>query len=449
LGEELKQLKPSELAKTVEKLEIDVRNLGDELAACRARIQDLRQVSSELVAAGPVCPVCESPLSESKREDLLKRRNEQLEAHRERGAKLEAQLKKLEEELHRKLELQRRTMLLAKEVEDLPAFDAERLKLEAQLQKFEKELIDARGEVKKLQSDLDRAASEADRLHERLLSAKQTLQLRLDFDKLELEHKQRLAERLSMQRELWRLRKAYDEAQLKKLEKHLEELIRAHERLKTELVGKEQLMVEKQKLIDSVKEKRAMLERLEVEVKHLKHAVNALEAIKTALARTQTSLRRDFIEAVNGAMGELWGDIYPYGDFTGVRLAVEGGERSADYVLQLRDRSGNWAPVEGIASGGERTDACLALRIAFAVVLAPALSWLVLDEPTHNLDAEGIQELAAVLRERIPEVVQQVLLITHEERLEAAVSGYLYRFSRNKDTDEPTKIEQVALPEAV
>jgi DNA repair exonuclease SbcCD ATPase subunit len=148
-------------------------------------------------------------------------------------------------------------------------------------------------------------------------------------------------------------------------------------------------------------------------------------------------------------MGELWGDIYPYGDFTGVRLAVEGGERSADYVLQLRDRSGNWAPVEGIASGGERTDACLALRIAFAVVLAPALSWLVLDEPTHNLDAEGIQELAAVLRERIPEVVQQVLLITHEERLEAAVSGYLYRFSRNKDTDEPTKIEQVALPEAV
>jgi len=150
---------------------------------------------------------------------------------------------------------------------------------------------------------------------------------------------------------------------------------------------------------------------------------------------------------VNGAMGELWEDIYPYGDFTGIRLEVEGGERSADYVLQLRDRAGNWVSVEGLASGGERTDACLALRIAFAIVLAPALSWLVLDEPTHNLDAEGIQELAVVLRERIPEVVRQVLLITHEERLEAAVSGYLYRFSRDKDADQPTKIEQAAAPE--
>jgi hypothetical protein len=45
--------------------------------------------------------------------------------------------------------------------------------------------------------------------------------------------------------------------------------------------------------------------------------------------------------------------------------------------------------------------------------------------------------------------VKQVLLITHEERLEAAVSGYLYRFVRNKELDEPTKVEQVTAPEAL
>jgi DNA repair exonuclease SbcCD ATPase subunit len=73
----------------------------------------------------------------------------------------------------------------------------------------------------------------------------------------------------------------------------------------------------------------------------------------------------------------------------------------------------------------------------------------VLDEPTHNLDSEGIQELAVALRERIPEVVKQVLLITHEERLEAAVSGYLYRFIRNKELDEPTNVEQVTAPDAL
>lgn len=446
-SEELEQLKPQELTKLVEKLEADVRGAGDELAACRARMQDLQQASVELKAAGSTCPVCESPLTGDKKEGLLKQREGQLEEQRKRATKLEKQLVKLNEEFRQKVELQRRLMLLAKEIEDLPALSAERAQLEQQLQSLGRELVGTRATMEKLQSDFDRARQEADKLREQLLASKQTLQLRSDFDQLKLEHKQRLAERLKVQRDLWQLKRTYDESQVKELERRLEGLIRTQERLKTELVGREQLLVEKRKLVDSIREKREMLERYGVEIKYLKQATEALESIKAALARTQTTLRREFIEAVNGAMGELWEDIYPYGDFTGIRLEVEGGERGADYVLQLRDRTGNWVPVEGIASGGERTDACLALRIAFAIVLAPALSWLVLDEPTHNLDAEGIQELAVVLRERIPEVVRQVLLITHEERLEAAVSGYLYRFSRDKDSDQPTKIEQAAAPE--
>jgi len=445
--EELELLKPEELAKLVERLEADVRMTGDELAAFRARIQDLQQAAMELRAAGPTCPVCESPLPKDKKEDLLKQREGHLEEHRKQAAELEERVVKLNEELRRKVELQRRSMLLAKEIEDLPALEAEHHQLEEQLQGLGEELVGARAALEKLRSDFDLARQGADKLHEQRLSAKQMLQLRLDLDQIESEHKQKLAERLGVQRDLWQLKRTYDEAQVKELERRLEGLIRTHERLKTELVGREQVMAEKQRLVDSIREKREMLERYGIEIKYMRQAIEALESIKAALARTQMTLRREFIEAVNGAMGELWEDIYPYGDFTGIRLEVEGGERGADYVLQLRDRMGNWVPVEGIASGGERTDACLALRIAFAIVLAPALSWLVLDEPTHNLDAEGIQELAVVLRERIPEVVRQVLLITHEERLEAAVSGYLYRFSRDKDADQPTKIGQAVAPE--
>jgi hypothetical protein len=51
------------------------------------------------------------------------------------------------------------------------------------------------------------------------------------------------------------------------------------------------------------------------------------------------------------------------------------------------------------------------------------------------------------MRERLPEVVRQILLITHEERLESAVSGYLYRFQRDKSKDEPTRVEQATTPE--
>ncbi len=447
LSEELEKLRLQDLTKLIEKLQLGSRSAGDELAASHARAQDLQQVMDELAAAGSTCPVCESPLEEAKKQQLLEGRRGQLEAKLKRVAELEARVKELNKNLNEKLELQRKAQLLAKEVEELPAREAERSQLLQQLQTSEQELPGAQAEAKKLTVEAEGARKEAEALREQFTAAKQILQLRLDLDQLELEHKQKLAERLRVQRELWQVKRTYDEARAKEIERHHEELIRTHERLRTELIGKEQLIAEKRKLIESIREKRELIARCEAEVKQLEDAARALTTIQTALARTQTEMRREFIDGVNETMNELWESVYPYGDFTGIKLAVEGGERGSDYVLQLRDRAGNWVPVEGVASGGERTDACLALRTAFAIVLAPSLSWIVLDEPTHNLDEEGIQELARVLREHLPEIVRQIIIITHEQRLEEAVSGYLYRFSRNKDADEPTKTERVTVPE--
>jgi exonuclease SbcC len=446
LRSELEGLRIQELVDSIEGLQAEMREVSDELAATRARLQDLEQTSNELAMAGSTCPVCESPLPEDRKRQLLEDRGARIENYRKRTARLQERLSELQELLNQKLELQRRAVLISKEVEDLQMLEVERSQIEQEIRGLKEGLASARVEADALRSEVDRQRREMEKLRERLQETKQLLYLREDLDRLELEHKRKLAESLRVRRELWQLGRAYDETRAEELEARWEELIRIHERLKAELAGKEQLIAERRKLIESLREKKAMIARYEVELKYLQQAVEALQKIQLALSRTQVSLRRAFIEAVNEAMAELWGDIYPYGDFTSIRLAVE-GEGKGDYVLQLRDRFGNWLPVEGIASGGERTCACLALRIAFAIVLAPALSWLVLDEPTHNLDAEGIQELATALRERVPEIVRQVLLITHEERLEAAVSGYLYRFSRDKDTDQPTKIEQVVAPQ--
>jgi len=446
-SEELEKLNPQELEKRIEELQFDFRRAGDELAASHARAQDIKQVMDELAAASSTCPVCKSPLEEGKKQQLLEERKRQLKAKIQRAAELETCVKELDKNLKEKLELQKRARLLAKEIEELPAREAERFQLLQQIQSLELELPNVQETKRKLTIEFEGTRREAEALREKFTAAKQSLQLRLDLDQLDIEREQKLTEKLRVQHELWQLRQTYDEAQAKELERNYEELIRTHERLRTELVGKEQLIAEKRKLIESIREKRETIVRCEMEVKHLQDAVIGLTTIQAALARTQTAMRKEFIDGVNEAMSELWESIYPYGDLTGVRLAVEGGERGSDYVLQLRDRSGNWIPVEGIASGGERTDACLALRIAFAIVLAPSLSWIVLDEPTHNLDEDGIQELAKVLRERLPEIVQQIIIITHEQRLEEAVSGYLYRFFRNKDADEPTRVERVTVPE--
>jgi len=440
---ELDKMKLEDVVELVEKLQLNIKGTSDEVAACRTRLQDIEQSLEELVEAGSVCPVCESPLSDEKKQQLLQQRQEQRTAYTERAAELEKNLKKLDAELEEKLQTQRRLELLAKEAEDLPLLEEKNFQLIQSIQASEGELVSAQADLEKVNSDFESARRGADRVNEQLTAAKQTLQMRLEFEQSEKELKQKQVESLRVQQELWKVKRGYDEVKAKALANEFVELSRAQERLKTEFAAKEQLMGVKQQLVKSIREKREALARSGVEIGHLQQAVQSLQVIQNALAQTQTTMRKDFVEAVNVAMNEFWREIYPYGDFTGIRLAVED-----DYVLQLRSRTGGWVAVEGLTSGGERTCACLTLRIAFAIVLAPALNWLVLDEPTHNLDSEGIQELAVALRERIPEIVGQVLLITHEERLEAAVSGYLYRFVRNKELDEPTRVEQVTAPEA-
>ena len=139
-------------------------------------------------------------------------------------------------------------------------------------------------------------------------------------------------------------------------------------------------------------------------------------------------------------MQSIWEELYPYGDFQSIRLFVD----ENDYVLQLQELDGKWVSVDHV-SGGERSLAALTLRIAFALVLAPQLRWLILDEPTHNLDIKAREELAKVLRDRIGEFIDQVLLITHDPVLEDAVSGVLYKIEREKEKNGIAKIVRVEM----
>ncbi len=223
------------------------------------------------------------------------------------------------------------------------------------------------------------------------------------------------------------------------LERKLQTAIVSEQRYETKIETISSLVSEKQKRIKEIESKREVIEDYKKEIRKIQAIADQLKLLETSFLSTQEQLRKDFVLAVNQAMQSIWEDLYPYKDIYGVRLGIQEG----DYILQLQDRTG-WIPADGVASGGERTIACLALRIAFALVLAPQLRWLVLDEPTHNLDARAVEDLAKVLKEKVSEFVDQVFLITHDPSLETAVSGYLYRLERDKERDEPTRVVYVS-----
>ncbi len=188
---------------------------------------------------------------------------------------------------------------------------------------------------------------------------------------------------------------------------------------------------------EKLKQVRENIFSMEKEITKNEEAVKKLSVFNNCLVATQQELREAMLETTNIAMTKIWGAIYPYKDYLDARLQViENG-----YDLQVQTRNNGWVRVEGILSGGERSAAALCIRIAFALVLTKQLSMLILDEPTHNLDVNAVEKLSNMLREEIPTLVDQTFVITHDKQLENAASSNLYMLERNKDSDEPTKVE--------
>jgi len=173
-------------------------------------------------------------------------------------------------------------------------------------------------------------------------------------------------------------------------------------------------------------------------VRRYSAAIEELQLFSNAVVGTQYALREELIDAVNQALSEVWTAVYPYSDYSVIKL--QPSESDYELVFKINDE---FVSVDGIASGGERALACLALRVAFAMVLTPNLSWLILDEPTHNLDEEAVKTLAETLREHIPRIVEQTFVITHEENMKEAASGRMFRIRRKESQPEVSEVEEL------
>lgn len=441
--EKLKKIDFSEVTKDLERLQKELQKNNEKITSLKTQIGDLEQVLDELRRAGSNCPICDRPLTNRKREQLILERREKVESLKKNLRVLKEESSEVEEKILKAQELKEKWEELKKETEDLPELKSEFLQIDQRLQKTRIELENMEEDLKKTKQNFTQWKKGREELRAEYESLKSKIELRSELEDLERRRDKMVEERGQLQKKLKDYEAEYDERKARELAERREKLIREEEALETRLSDKEDLIQEKEKRIESIRKKKETLDRKRLEVKHLKEAIGSLNKVKRAFGESQTSLRTRIVEAVNSIMNDFWEDIYPYDDYPSIRLAIEEVREVSDYVLQLRDRSSRWVPVEGIASGGERTCACLALRIAFVDVLAPTMSWLALDEPTHNLDSEGIEKLSSVLRERVPRVTKQLILITHEHQLESAVSGYLYRFQRNKSRDEPTEVERV------
>ncbi len=446
-AEELRSIEKKLKKNPLRKLESELSNGKDSLEKSQIKLQksiaklsEIEDSINELKLAGSSCPVCDGKLTPAKKSKLLTAKKKKIDELKKEIKKLQPDVIKIKKSIGKLEESINETKLLKQKFEELKDSEREMRSLndllkksktktkvfETQKRMFEKNiqmLEDSLSKFREKQEKIKKFLAKEGEVTEKLERSKK---YRQSLIMLEKEKEQYLS---------------FSPAILDKYEADYRSIIILEREIETNLKNLSTILEEKKKLLDEINSKREMLENYRLDIRRTHAIADQLKLLANALVVTQEQLRKEFVSAVNEAMQTIWNELYPYKDIYSIRLGIEGG----DYVLQLQDSTG-WIPADGIASGGERSMAALTLRIAFSLVLAPQLLMLVLDEPTANLDDNAIDMLSLVLRERMSQFVEQCFLITHNEKLKEAVSGFCYEFNRDKSKDEATKVSLITSP---
>lgn len=420
------------------KKELEKNQLG--LQKSLARLSEIEDSINELGMVGSTCPVCDSKLTENKKIKLIEKKKDirkdlkkDIEKCTSVLEKMKSEMPELEKRIREMEKAEERLEVIKDSKKELKELESALKDLMSKNKVFENQKKMFEKNIGLIEESINKIREAQDKIKQ-ILSKKEEANTKLDRIK---EYRQQLTA-LGSEKELLI---SFSPSVLEKLEIDYQSIIGLEGEMQANLRNLTEIKNGKQKLLEEMESKKNLLENYELEIRKISAISDQLRLLESALEATQEQLRKDFVTAVNEAMQFIWSELYPYKDIYSIRLGIEEG----DYVLQLQDSTG-WIQADGVASGGERSMACLALRIAFSLVLAPQLRMLVLDEPTANLDAQSIDILADVLRERITKLVEQCFLVTHDEKLKEAVSGFCYEFSRDKSKDEVTTVILISSP---
>jgi exonuclease SbcC len=405
---------------TLLSLQSESKSLEHEISEVSGSLQRLRPGLSE-------CPLCMSRLTDDGIAHVKAEKDMLVKQKKARSAELAVQLaqKRAENDgllarLRRISLISDRTASFRQEAEAGESLHGKKAQLEGDLARLTEERKGLQGRSDGLAGEIEKAHAEANE-HGRLLAKKKEAEA---VAKALAEVKEKLSVVKFDEKSFEGLREAAEHSRLES-----ERLLASKKSLEAQLrMADDMLRMVREELSD--------LRLMDGQIKEIAALEEQLSVYKNALLETQTGLRISLTDAINTAMNEIWSMFYPYRNYRALRLGVS----EKDYVFEVDDGSG-WRGLETVASGGERACAALALRVALAMVLTPKLSWLILDEPTHNLDAEAVETLSSALQFKVPEVVKQTFVITHDEAFMGSEFASSYRLSRDKERNGETKVE--------
>ncbi|MEM4195300.1 MAG: SMC family ATPase [Candidatus Anstonellales archaeon] len=431
ISEMEKKIKSLSSGKTREKIEKGLEEDKAKLMECRERIFFLNkkieeaQASIKTIKGKDICPVCLTKLDEKKQrqiekewEEKITRFKKEFSEENKKIAELSERIKENEKTLEMLKEMEKQMEFLRKSI---PAVEDGR-RIAEEIKKYEKDislLLEAEEESVGLYSEI----SEKEKTANEILSKKKEL----ENAKKELEKAEKQIAEIG-----------FEEEKYQKVSVQYQNAKEEYSTLRAVVDGKQKLMKEKKARVEVYKKTIEQIEESKRYIAKIEKVLEDFAVYRNVLAEMQVKLRNELIETINSALVEIWPVVYPYSDYQRARVIADG----KDYRFELFS-NGRWVEIEKVASGGEKACFAIALRISLAMTLTPNINWLVLDEPTHNLDANAINLLSQAIEKTLPSLIEQFFIITHEESLMGANFTKAYQFRREKTSMDPTVVEEI------
>ncbi|RME79165.1 MAG: SMC family ATPase [Methanobacteriota archaeon] len=372
------------------------------------------------------CPTCNTVLGkegiekvveywEEKKENAkkgIKEGREAVDKLSDDIAKLDSFIKKRDVALNKADLLRSRVAKLKESLPDIDSLNEEFAQLQKLMKDKESDKADVEERLSTLSKDLvvvERVIKEAD-----IYSKAREEQKALELELSELSFNKELLRKLNSELSSYLSLLKEKEALLSTIEKRKASIMKAYSSLAEEI---------------------ERFEREERRFEKTKELLEKMSYVCALLEQFQGARRKFIVQSLNSALNNLWSSIYPYSDYR--EVMIEASED--DYKFYLFNGTERKA-LESIASGGERTSFALALRLALSLVLTGKLNWLILDEPTHNLDERAISSLVEVVRTRLPSIVGQFFIVTHDERLKNEDLGSIFLFDRGREKTDRTRV---------
>lgn len=393
-----------------------------------SKIAETQELTEKIAADFSECPVCGSQMSAEHLSELRKEKHSKLaemkkeiERCKENARTSEKRVTQLKTALREIDSTTDRLQVLKKEYIDPASFDQEMTGIIKQVNELQVQRVQLQGALEGKNKQYQEMLLKI-REYEQIL--KKIIELKKANEELTT-----VAKAIS--------ENAFDDKTLDVLRSEYETVRIDYERANAEKKANMEQLRSCIDMLSVIEKDIAAQKELEKSILQLLETEEELTTYKNAIFETQLALRNDMIEGINAAIGEIWQIFYPHKNYAELKLVVT----EKDYELQVLDDE--WRGLETRASGGERACAALALRVALAMVLTPNLSWLILDEPTHNLDKDAVDLLSHTLQYKVPEVVEQTFVITHDEALAGSEFASSYKLSRDKTANGATIIEEL------